>query len=147
MELNLFKEMWAIQYGSREEFSKSQALTKHELMEVQRTIASMQKRSLPAEKIIAALQKEQNKLREKWKAERAYYTEVKRQDTNKVGEAGEELDFDKYRVILSPHACKTCREKTENGRKMFKSSDLEKSGYGHIPPFHPNCYCILLPVE
>lgn len=120
-------------------------LTKSELVEVQNTIARLQKKGLPASKIIDALQKKNSKLSERWKAERAFWTETKRDDTGVVSDIGEEVGFSEYKVILSPNACKTCREKTSGGRKIFKTADLHKSGYGHVPPFHPNCYCILIP--
>ena len=129
-----------------EPFEKAERLSETEIIEVQRTIGELQKKGLPSSKIISALQKQNPKLSEKYRAERAYWTEVKHQDTQKVGEAGEELDFETFKVILSPNACKTCHEKTNNGTKLFKSADLQKAGYGHIPPFHPNCYCIMIPV-
>jgi hypothetical protein len=78
-------------------------------------------------------------------AARVYWTETKREDTNAVMELGEEIGFTEYKVILSPSACKLCCKKTQGGAKVFKASELEKSGHGHKPPFHPNCYCILVP--
>lgn len=138
-----FRQYWRAM--QTEDFAKSRKLTYSELVEVQATIAQLQKKGLPSSKIISALQKRQPKLSERYKAERAYWTEVKRGDTNLVAEAGEELEVKNYRVILSPNACKTCREKTDNGDRVFKSSDLEKAGFGHVPPFHPNCFCILIP--
>lgn len=116
-----------------------------ELQKVQETIARLQKRGLPASKIINSLRRSIPGLSEPWKAKRAFWTELKSMDTEKVVEAGEILDVDKYRVILSPSACKICREKTGNGSKIFKSEDVNKSGYGHAPPFHPSCFCILVP--
>lgn len=138
-----FKDFWKINNGY-EPFAKAK-LTKAELADVQATIAKLQARGLPSSKIITALQKMNAKLSERWKAERAYWTETKRDDTEVVAEAGEALDIEEYKVILSPNACKTCREKTMNGAKVFKTTDLNKSGYGHVPPFHPNCYCITVP--
>lgn len=141
--MNLFKQFWKAN-NDVEYFAKAK-LTKAELAAVQKKIAELQEKGLPSEKIISALQKMNEKLSERWKAERAFWTETKRDDTEVVGEASEELGIDKYTVILSPDACEECRHKTENGKKIFKTSDLEKSGYGHVPPFHPNCYCILIP--
>lgn len=138
-----FAEMWKANAGV-DSFAKAR-LTKAELVEVQRTIARLQKKGLPSSKIITALQKKNAKLSERWKAERAFWTETKRDDTEVVADLGEEVGFSDYKVILSPNACKTCREKTDGGRKIFKTADLHKSGYGHVPPFHPNCYCILIP--
>lgn len=144
---NLFAEYWKMQMHGIEPFEKAKRLSKSELMEVQRTITRLQKRGLNSSRIITALQKENKKLSERWKAERAFWTSVKSSDTQKIAEAGEELDITKYKVILSPSACETCISKTDNGRKIFKNSDLEKSGYGHVPPFHPNCYCIVIPTD
>ena len=141
--MSQFTDYWKIQNGA-DPFEKSK-LTKAELMKVRDTIAKLQEKGMPSSKIISALQKLNGKLTERWKAERAYWTEVKRDDTKVVGQAGDDMGFDDYKVILSPNACKTCVAKTDNGRKIFKTADLEKSGYGHVPPFHPNCYCILIP--
>lgn len=144
--MNYFKEFWKANNGN-DIFEKKASLTKSEILEVQNRISTLQSRGYNSEKIISALQKFNVKLAERWKAERAYWTEVKVDDTETVGEAGEDLGISKYKVILSPHACKTCLDKSDNGHKVFKSSDIEKSGYGHVPPFHPNCYCILIPTE
>ncbi len=126
-------------------FSKARRLNKQEIEGVSETIQRMQKQGAPSSQIITALHKNP-KLSERYKAERAYWTAVKRDDTEKVGLAAEELDFDKYRVILSPNACHECIKKTNDGAKIFKNADIAKSGYGHVPPFHPNCYCIMIPI-
>ncbi len=144
--MNLFHEFWKANAGG-ELFEKKGSLTKSEIVEIQNKIAELQKRGLPSSRIITALQKFNRKLSERWKAERAFWTEVKLDDTQTVGEAGDDIGISKYRVILSPNACKECRRKTTNGSKVFKNIDLQKSGYGHVPPFHPNCFCILIPLE
>jgi hypothetical protein len=143
--MNLFAEMWKMQMHGIEPFEKAAKLSKSELIEIQNKIAEMQKKGIPSSKIITALQKTNGKLSERWKAERAYWTTVKRADTSLIGEAGEEMDITKYRVILSPNPCKECISKTRNGSKIFKTADIEKVGWGHVPPFHPNCYCLLIP--
>ncbi len=142
-----FRKMWSILNISPEDFflKSSDKLSEKELREIQNVIRDMQKKGMNASKIIKYLQNHNDKLRDKNKAERAFWTELKRLDTKQVSTSGKYLDLDKYRVILSPHACEVCRKKTNDGRKIFKSSDLEKDGYGHIPPFHPNCYCVLIP--
>lgn len=127
-----------------ETFEKAD-LSVRELKKVQETIATLQKRGLPAYKIINALQRSIKGLSTPYKAKRAFWTELKSMDTQKVLEAGDVLEVDKYRVILSPNACKECREKTSDGDKVFKAEDVNKSGYGNVPPFHPNCFCILVP--
>src|SRR5665213_1557638 len=135
--LNIFKEFWKAQNGG-DMFEKSGALTKAEIVAVQNKIAELQSKGFPSSRIIASLQKFNGKLSEKWKAERAYWTEVKVDDTQTVAGLGDDIGISKYRVVLSPNACKICREKSQEGSKIFKNSDLEKSGYGHVPPFHPN---------
>ncbi len=144
--MNIFKEFWKAQQ-EQPIFEKKSSLTKAEIVEIQNKIAIMQKKGFPSSKIIIALQKFNSKLSERWKAERAYWTEVKVDDTELVGEMGDELGISKYKVILSPNPCRTCIAKTRDGSRIFKNSDIEKSGYGHVPPFHPNCYCILIPIE
>lgn len=140
---SLFQEVWKETFQGNS-FEKAR-LTKSELRDMQGIIARLQKRGVPSSKIITALQKANGKLSERWKAERVFWTETKRDDTDKIGEAGEELDFERYRVILSPNACPVCVRKSDNGRRVFKQQDIEKAGYGHVPPFHPNCYCIIIP--
>lgn len=139
--MSKFSEYWK---GANYGVEKSK-LTKAEIDDIREAIGGLQKRGYPSSKIITALQKFNPKLKERWKAERVYWTESKRIDTDVVAEAGDDLGISEYKVILSPNACKTCRQKTDGGRKVFKQADIEKAGYGHQPPFHPNCYCILIP--
>src|ERR1700742_1449815 len=106
-----FKDFWKINNG-HVSFAKSK-LTKSELQDVQETISRLQKKGLPSYKIITALQKRNSKLSERWKAERVYWTEVKHDDTEVVADLGEDIGFSEYKVILSPHACKTCIAKSE----------------------------------
>lgn len=144
-----FSDFWKLFKKVEGEYlmKSSDKLTKNELVEVQRTIRAMQEKGMNANKIIRYLQDHNKKLAERYKAERAFYTELKRLDTREVKDAGEYLELHKYRVILSPSACQVCRKKTDNGRRIFTEKDLKKDGYGHYPPFHPNCYCILIPEE
>jgi SPP1 gp7 family putative phage head morphogenesis protein len=139
-----FKEFWKIENGYQETFSKSDKLTKSELIEVQNMIFELQQKGYPSGKIIKALQTVNKKLVDKWKAERAFWTESKRIETASVSMAGDELDVEKYRVVLSPHACETCRKAYEG--KTFDAKDLRKDGRD-IVPAHPNCYCILIPSD
>lgn len=145
MNFNKFKEYWIAKSMTPEEFYKSASLTRKELVDVKNYIKALQDKNAPSSIIISHLQKFTPKLSEKWKAERAYYTEIKRTDTKIVAQAAEELGITKYRVILSPNACPECRKKTDNGVKKFTNQDMQKDGYGHVPPFHPNCYCVAIP--
>lgn len=128
-----------------EQFYKSASLTQKEIRDLKNYIKALRDKNAPSSVIISHLQKFSPKIQEKWKAERAYYTEIKSIDTKIVAEAAAELGVDKYRVVLSPSACDTCREKTAGGSKKFTNDDMQKSGYGHVPPFHPNCYCVAIP--
>lgn len=137
---NLFKEIWKANNGE-----DMKALTKSELIQVQGIIFNLQKKGYPSSKIITALQKTNQKLNEKWRAERAYWTTVKQDDTKAIADLGDDLGFTKYKVILSPNACPLCIQKTNNGRKVFDQREISKSGYGQFVPWHPNCYCIVVP--
>ena len=140
--MDAFKTAWL----ESQNFEKGEALTKSELAEAKAMIQGYQKRGLISSKIISKLQERIPKLSEEYKASRAYWTIVKEIDTEVVAEASDNLGIDTYKVILSPHPCQICIDKTQNGGKIFKHNEVEKAGYGHAPPFHPNCYCILIPV-
>lgn len=141
-----FTDFWKFNQTTEDEIlmKSSDKLNKSELLEIQQSIHKLQKRGYNANKIIKYLQNHNTKLAEKYKAERVFWTELKSMDTNLVIDAGKELDVHKYRVILSPHACPLCVKKTDDGKKTFTSRDFNKSGFGHYPPFHANCYCILV---
>lgn len=122
---------------------KKDSLSDDDITEARGLIAFYNKRRYTATQTIRALMRKFNM--DQPGAARVYWTETKRDDTNAVLDLGKEIGFETYKVILSPSACHICREKTRNGDKVFKASELNKSGYGHKPPFHPNCYCILVP--
>ena len=147
MKINEFREYYKSLFLTEGEFYKSSALTDKEIIEIRKYIKALQDKGATSKIIIKHLQHFNPKIKELWKAERVYFTEIKRQDSKEIGEAGEELEIKSYKVVLSPSACATCIKKTGNGSKIFKNSDIQKAGYGHIPPFHPNCYCVLLPKE
>ena len=141
-----FKTFWKSVLNNEEIILKSSdRLTKGELIDVQNTIHKLQGQGKSASSIIKYLQDHNKKLVEKYKAERAFWTEVKRMDSEDIIDASEDLDLEEFKVILSPHACDICTKKTRNGTKVFKNSEITKDGYGHVPPFHPSCYCILIP--
>lgn len=141
--INKFKTYWKLTY----EFTKAEKLSKSEIEFVRHFIVDSKRKKFTSSKTISLLQKAVPKLSEKWRAERAYWTEEKRADTMLIATAGDDLGISSYKVILSPDACKICRQKSQDGRKLFKTAEVEKVGYGHVPPFHPNCYCILIPVS
>lgn len=122
---------------------KADSLSEGELTEARGMIALYNKRRRTATQTIGALMR-------KFKidqpgAARVYWTETKRADTDAILDIGKEIGFSKYKVVLSPSACPVCVRKTDDGKKIFKAAELNKSGHGHKPPFHPNCYCILIP--
>lgn len=147
MKQNEFTNYWKSLNSSYEEFQKSSSLTIKELKEIRQYIKALQDKGAISKTIIGHLQKFNSKISELWKAERVYYTEIKRDNSQTVGEIGEELEIKSYRVVLSPHACGACHKSSNNGNKIFKTSDIQKAEYGVVPPFHPNCYCILLPKD
>lgn len=155
-----FKEWWGLRQQRnqlkaerallRESFGKdrmekSGKMSTEEITQARSLIALYNKQRKTATQTIKALMNKFGKLSDQSAAARVYWTETKRDDTRATRELGEELGFDTYKVVLSPSACQVCRKKTSNGNKIFKSSEISKSGYGHAPPFHPNCYCILVP--
>ena len=143
-----FTKLWKIlQITPEDYFIKSEGkLSEKEIHDIQEVIRSMQEKGKSASIIIKYLQDHNKKIAEKYQSERVFYTELKRLDTQQVKTAGKYLDLDQYKVILSPHACEICRKKTDNGKKIFTAKDLAKSGYGQFVPWHPNCYCVAVPV-
>lgn len=125
-------------------FDKAEKLSDSEISQARSLIALYNKRRKTATQIIKALARKFGKLSMP-DAARVYWTETKRDDTNAVLDLGEQVGFTTFKVILSPSACTVCRKKTNDGTRIFKASELSKSGHGHKPPFHPNCYCILVP--
>ena len=131
----------------REKFQKSEsALTEKEIKALQGVIARLIAQKKPASAIIKYLQTWNDKLSEYYQAKRAFETENKLMQTGSVLVSSAELGLDKFKCLLSPDACKTCRIKTDNGNKIFTEHELARPGYGNRPPFHPQCYCALVPV-
>lgn len=124
----------------------SDKLTVKEIKELQGIIDEMQAKGKASSQIISYIQKWNEKLADRYKAVRAFETEAKRLDTNNTINAAVSQDTDTFKVMLSPNACPVCREKTQEGNKVFTVKDLQKAGFGHKPPFHPHCYCLLLPI-
>lgn len=145
MNISEFREMYKSLYIIDEEFYKSSALLEKEIKDIRIYIKALQDKGATSKIIIKHLQAFNPKIKELWKAERVYFTEQKLLDSKIIKDAGENLGIEKYRVVLSPSACEICRKKTNNGFKKFTNSDLSKNEYGFYPPFHSNCYCVLLP--
>lgn len=124
---------------------KASDFSNEELTEARGLIALYNKKGKIASKAIKALMEKFGK--DEAAAARVYWTETKRADVKATSELGDELGITKYKVILSPNACKVCRKKTENGNKVFDKKQVEKAGVGKFVPFHPNCYCIMVPYE
>jgi hypothetical protein len=146
--MNKFKLLWKLNRPSLEEYllkSSPDKLTPKELVHLQEVIAYLQAKRKDATYIISYLQRWNDKLADRYKAKRAFETEMKRTDTDDTIMGAMSIGDDRFKCILSPSACPVCVAKTQNGTRIFTSASLLKSGYGHRPPFHPNCYCILIP--
>jgi SPP1 gp7 family putative phage head morphogenesis protein len=141
---NEFQQSYIALFQTETEFYKSSALTEKELVSIRQYIKALEKQKAPSKTIILHLQKFNPKLKELWKAERVYYTEIKRADSEIVADAGEELKIKSYRAILSRNACEHCVKALKG--KIFKANQLAKNGNPLIP-IHPNCYCVLIPEE
>jgi len=133
--LNKFAKFW------REEIRFEKKLSMRELSAVRADISRLNELGKLSSQIIVYLQRKYPKLSEAWKAERAYWTETKRMQTTEVKDDAEELEIDKFRVLPNINACPICIKLSGNGKKIFSKKSLDKE-----PPYHPNCYCILLPV-
>ncbi len=142
MPINEFAEKYKSLYKTDNEFYKSSALSEKELVEIRQYIKALQAQKATSKTIISHLQKFNSKIEPLWKAERVYYTEIKRTDSKVVAQAGDELEIKSYRAVLSPNACIECKKVLQG--KTFKSNMIIKNG-NPIIPVHPNCYCVLLP--
>lgn len=131
-----FKEFWKSQYVRK-------ALTQGDLSSIRGKIGRMEGKGKPAKAIISALQSKPE-IKDRWKAERAYWTETKKLETNSILQSAEDLDITKFKIIPSPSACPLCLKVSGDGEKVFDRGDLLFKG-NQIPPVHPNCYCILIP--
>lgn len=125
---------------------KEEKMSDEELTEARALIALYNKKHKTATQTIKALSNKFRKLASEPDAARVYWTETKKADVKATHELGKEIGFTKYRTILSPNACALCRRKSNNGTKVFSNADLAKSGYGEFVPWHPNCYCITVPL-
>lgn len=140
-----FKEWFQSHPFVTPRLEKADKMSDEEVTEARGLIAYYNKHRYTATQTIKALQRKFPTLKYQPDAARVYWTETKRDDTKATLVLGKDIGFDKYKVILSPSACKVCKQKTDQGNKIFKASELEKSGHGHAPPFHPSCYCIVVP--
>jgi hypothetical protein len=143
-----FKVFWKTFVAERQAvqlIKSADRLSKEEINDIQQLIKKLQKENKPSSVIIKYLQSYNDKISEYYKAKRVFDTETKDLQTESVMRSAESLDINKFQVLLSPDACPTCRAKTQNGRKVFDESEITKDGYGHRPPFHPHCYCTLIP--
>lgn len=136
-----FNEYWKSQYG---DVILKARLTTDELQDIREMIKSLSGKSSSV--AITYLQKHFDKLSERWKAERVYWTESKRMDTKEVKADSQELGFDKFRIKPNINACEACKSFSDNGSKVFNKNENVYKGRV-APPIHPNCYCILLPTR
>lgn len=126
--------------------SSNDPLTEEELSKIRTIVRDLEGKKKTSSYIIAVLQRTFPKLSEKWRAERAYWTEVKAMESKEVESEAKELDLQKFIIIPSPNACDVCLKVSGKGKKVFTSKDLYYNGRD-IPPIHPNCFCVLLPIS
>ena len=141
--MKFFRLFWANVYGNRIE---KRALTQKELAAARELIVECENKKMLSSQIVRKLQESFPELSEKYRAETVYWTESKRKETNIIAHSSEELD-DKvtYKVVPSPAACDVCRKKSGNGNFVFKKDEVFGEKASMVLPFHPNCYCILIP--
>jgi hypothetical protein len=135
-----FRTAWIQSAATR--FDKAK-LSRDELTKAREIIRSSNGRSVPAYETIGKISRELGIAQ--WRAQRVYDTESKRSAVVATRQLGKDIGFSEYSVILSPNACHRCKKMTENGRKIFTQKEITKGGYGWFVPFHPNCYCIVVP--
>lgn len=139
-----FFDFWKSTPFQLPSFEKAK-LSRDELTKAREIIRELQEKNRPAYDIVSTIQRTL-KINQ-YRAQRVFDTEVKRNDVVATRSLGRDIGFTKYKVILSPNACPLCIEKSNNGRKVFSDADVHKTGYGQFVPWHPNCYCITVPVE
>jgi hypothetical protein len=131
-----------------ETFNKTDdKLTQQQLGSVRNKIETWDKKHVKYSDKVKRLQRTTPKLQDEWKAERVIRTEDSRNEADSVKSDAEELGFTRFKCILSPNACKTCRAKTDNGNKIFTTDDLAKTYSKTGVPWHPNCSCIIIPTD
>jgi hypothetical protein len=130
-----------------ETFNKTDdKLSRDQLYRVRRKLSKLDGQKKTYSQKVDTLARTVPKLREPWKAERVVNTESKRSEMKSVIEDSNELGFDKYKILTGPNACKSCKDLSQNGTKIYSTKDIEKRG-SPIIPHHPNCFCIILPAD
>jgi hypothetical protein len=138
-----FKGFWRLQYTFEKTLDR---LSQVEIVSVREDISRWKSQGRVSSEIIKKLAKKYPKLAEKYKAERAYNTEVKSMATIDAKENAEIIGVKAFKVITGPNACQKCRDFADApnggiGRRIFKTDELRKNGRT-APPVHPNCYCM-----
>lgn len=139
-----FSDFWKSKPFELPRVEKGDKLSRDELTRARAIIREKSEAGWPAYRIKTYIQRELGI--DEYRASRVFDTERKRDDVKAIRQLGTEVGFDKYRVILSPNACRKCRQKTADGARIFSKAEARKTGYGQFVPFHPNCYCIVVPV-
>jgi hypothetical protein len=136
--ISIFKTFW------KNEVRFEKKLTTDELETVRRDILRLTDMNKISSQIIEYLQNKYPKLKEKWQAERVYWTESKRMDSSDVKTDAQEIGLEKFIVMPNTNACELCMKISGGGKKVFKRADMVYKGRA-FPPCHPNCLCIVLP--
>jgi hypothetical protein len=129
-----FQEFW------KDQFYKS--LNIKTLRKIREIIIEMEADRIPSREIISYLQENFSELSELWKAERAYWTEVKKLESNNILNDAEDLGIQKFRIVPSPNACPLCKKVSGNGKRIFTKKEIDG-----VLPIHPNCYCTMAIIE
>lgn len=121
------------------EFYKAK-LSSREIANIKNSIEQWQEEGLSPKRMIRRLQDNRKKLKDQWKAERAFRTEANRINTEDVKAGAKKFGYNFFKTIIEPTACPLC--KSFEG-KVFSYKQLEKNEK-LAPPHHPNCRCSLV---
>jgi len=134
--MSIFKNVW-------QKLNKSDALNQKELDRIRDKMDLWDDKNVPYSVKVDRVKRLSPKLKEQYRAEQVIRTEDKRLETEKIKEDAEELDIDRFTILTQPTECDVCQARSQNGTKIYTQSELDKLGGG--PPWHPNCYCLLVP--
>ncbi|MHB8483865.1 MAG: hypothetical protein ACYDBV_14225 [Nitrospiria bacterium] len=138
--MKLFKRFW-------KELNKTgDALSDRQLEEVQDKMWRWDSKHVKYSDQVKRLQRTFPKLREQYRAEQVVRTEGKRLESDDVKNDAVEIGLKSFKIMLSPNACEMCRGFTNEGSKVFKADELKK-GEWDVPPIHPQCNCVLIPLN
>ena len=140
--MSLFKDCWKGNFT----FEKGDALTTEELHEARRLITSMLNDGVSDLKVMNTLQERFPKLKEQYRVETLFFTESSRLRTKQIKRQSKREDITKFKIDPRGDTCKECLAFCRNGKRIFSKEDLTINGRS-VPPLHPQCRCILIPIK